>query len=41
MLHFITVSFRFSPGQESQKVFTAHYPIDTEASKLKVSLKDE
>jgi len=25
------------PGQESQKVFTANYPIDTEASKVKVS----
>lgn len=25
-----------APGQESQKVFSAHYPIDTEASKLKL-----
>lgn len=26
-----------SPGQESQKIFNANFPIDTEASKVKVS----
>ena len=31
------ISFHLRPGQESQKVFSANYPIDTEASKVKVS----